>query len=138
MGLYMFLCFYVPYRSYLYYKESPAPKFSTFILLLFIISSHFFSLLLLANQISGNDFSILSDKRAYNKFILIPLLLLPFIFFMLLFYNLNRDAISNAFRDFDMSPESAKKVRNTYFWIYVVFSIVLFFASITSPLWLKI
>lgn len=132
-----FFLFYVPYRSYQYYKESPTPKFSTFILLLFLLSSHIFSLLLLFSQFFVRDFSILSNNRAYNKFIMIPLCLLPFILVMLLFYKLNRSRIRMTFLEFEQSEDVIQNVRNKYYWIYISLSIVFFFASITSPLWLK-
>lgn len=134
--VYKFFFYYVPYRSYQYYKMSPTPKFSTFILLVFILTSHIFSIFLLIKQYLGYDISVLSSNKAYNKFVLIPSLCVPFVLLMLIFYKLNSRKLISAFKEFDESAESKKKVRNMYYWIYISFSILFFFASITSPLWL--
>lgn len=135
---YKFFFFYVPYKSYLYYRTSPTPKFSAFVLLLFLSSSNVFSLFLLANQFFGWEFSGFTGNRIVNKFVVIPLLLSPFVLLALLFYTHNKEAMKQAVIDFENYSELNQKMGNRYYWLYVGASIALFFSALSSPLWLKL
>lgn len=134
--MYRFFFFYVPYRAYLYYKASPTPKFSAFILLLFLLSSNVFSVFLLMNRFFVLGFFESASHRATTKFIVVPLFLSPFVLLMLLFLWFKKDELKLAFKEFDNYSELNRKVADRYYWFYVCMSVVLFFASLTSPLWL--
>jgi hypothetical protein len=132
-----FFLYYVPYRAFVYYRTSPTPKFSAFILLLFIISSNVFSIFLILNHVLNWEYSILSENRVTNRFVVIPLMLSPFIVLIMLFYTLNRNRVRERVIFFENLAVRDKSRLNMFFWLYIVGSIILFLLAITSPVWLN-
>ena len=135
--LFEFFFFYVPYRAYKYYSTSPTPKISAFILLLFLLSSHVFSFFIIFNEINELDYSLFSEDKVKNRFVTIPLMLLPFTLFMLLFYILNRETLKNKAIAFEAYSDKDQKRYGLYYWCYVVGSILFFLSALVSPLWVK-
>lgn len=135
--IYDFFFFYVPYRTFLYYSTSSMPKFSAFILLLFLISSNFVSIFLIVSQFCEFGYSLFSEDKIKNRFVDIPLLLLPFVLIILLFYLSNKEVLKKKIMNFEGAAKEEKDKLNLYYWLYVIGSIFLFFLAIMSPLWTK-
>lgn len=134
--VFTFFFYYIPYRTYLYYKTSPTPKFSTFILLLFLSSSNIISIFFILNQINNWRYTILTENKMMNKFVFIPLFLSPLVVAILSFYYVKKEKVREMNKYYTNMPSSEKSRLNLLFWLYVTASIIFFLSGVMSPLWL--
>jgi hypothetical protein len=54
---------------------------------------------------------------------------------MYIIYSKNKVKFKSKFDDYDRKELSDIKKMNRYFWVYIIGSCILFFASITSSAW---
>jgi len=94
--------------------------------ILFFVSTIFYDSNNLLNR-------VFSDNSVHNRFVITPLLIAPIFFIIFLLIN---KRIKQKVEEFKTESDQEKKKNGVIVIMYIVITIVMFFLSITSPLYL--
>jgi hypothetical protein len=80
----------------------------------------------------NNLFSVQSDNKFVNRFLIVPIKILPIFLLVYVVYKINKEKINLYVKEF---RQAATKPNNLeiIFWVYIIFSSLLLIFSIISP-----
>jgi hypothetical protein len=131
--------YYLYYRLLIYYRKGDGDEkfavYSTYIGLTGLLWINICTVIFFASTVIGeNLFDIVfTESSEYNRFIITPLLLAPIIITLYLLIN---KRIKHKIIQYDLESPEEKRKNGKKVLIYVVISVLMFFLSITSPLYL--
>ncbi len=132
--------YYIFYRimNYYSYPNKMDSKRHAFIITGAILLIHMLSILLIVSSIVDfNMFNIIRiDNGMIDRFIVIPLVALPFYIFIYAYSKKNKELINNSFSQFDNEEQIVRKRKGLFVILYFVATFLFLIASITSSSWL--
>lgn len=124
--------------NYYSYPNKMDSKRHAFLILGAILLIHALSISLIVSSIV--DFNIFNtiriDYGVIDRFIVIPLVVLPFYVLIYAYSLKNKVAIRNSFIQFDKEEQHVKKRKGLFVILYFIATILFLIISITSSSWL--
>jgi len=133
--------YYLYYRLFNYYKKSNDIEIfatiSTYLVITGLLWINVCTILFFISTIFYNGHNLLdkvfSDNSMQNRFVITPLLIAPI--FIVVFLLINKN-IKQKFAEFRTESLEGRQKGKVKVLVYVILSIILFFLSIASPLYL--
>ena len=133
--------YYLFYRIANYYNYAN-PKDSwihAFLIIGTILLIHILTIVLFLSTFL--DYNLVRFLDCFNpfvrRFMLLPILIFPIYLLIYLYGRLHSTTIKNKIANFKLESVENKRKGTRSILIYLIISLLFFFASITSPLWMK-
>ena len=133
--------YYLFYRmtTYYNYKNPKEKRIHAFIMIGAIIVIHILSIILfLSTLLRINLMAFLEPfNPVVRRFIILPILILPVYLLIYLYTRLNAQTIDTKLKIFKLESNQNRKRGTRLIFIYLIISILILLASMTSPIWIK-
>ncbi len=116
-------------------------KATTYVQMLFFILINILSIVFIADSFFASDLShvngLLGKDRVMDRLVYIPLLCLPLLIILIIYFRINKDIVEGEMALYDSMDKKERGKKNAILVKYIVLSVVLFALGITSSTWVK-